>query len=430
MYLLYDLILLTSSLVLVPYYFLRGLKHGKRRRGVRERLGFYQPGRLDALRGKEIIWVHAVSVGETKAAIPLLKALRREHPEAAIVLSNTTETGRAVAERIDEVDLPIFFPFDLSWGVRRVLRRIRPRLVVIVETEIWPNFMRIAHSMAIPVVLTNGRISDRSFPRYMKGRFVIAPILDMFSAFCMQSTQDADRIRAMGAPAGKIMVTGNVKFDLQAEPPVPAQVQALRSLYRLDAETQVWVAGSTHPGEEEPIAEAFRSLCEAGRRLVLILVPRHPERCRSLVQILSGRGFSVQLRSAVQGRSEPLCSGEILLGDTLGEMLNFYAVADLVFVGGSLVATGGHNVLEASAVQKPVLFGPHMHNFKEIAALLLDAGGAIQIQGADDLAPTVERLLDDPARRNAMGEGGYALLAANAGATRRTLEVARRVMGG
>jgi 3-deoxy-D-manno-octulosonic-acid transferase len=429
-YLLYDFVLLASSLVLVPYYFLRGLKHGKMRRGVRERLGFYLPGRIAQVEGKEIIWVHAVSVGETRAAIPLLKALRRDHPEAALVLSNITETGRAVAEGIDEIDLAIFFPFDLSWGVKRVLRQVRPKIVIIVETEIWPNFVRIAHEMDIPVVLANGRISDRSFPRYMRGRFVIAPILDKFAAFCMQGEQDADRIQRMGALPERVEVTGNVKFDLQVTPPDTREVQSLYSIYRLSPGMQIWVAGSTHPGEEEAIADAYRRLCDSGRNLVLILVPRHPERCRGVAQMLTGRGFAVQLRSGIEGRRDELRPGEILLGDTLGEMLRFYAVADLVFVGGSLVPIGGHNALEASALQKPVIFGPFMHNFREIATLLLGVSAGVQISGPEELPGTLERLLDDPVRRQAMGEAGHALLRQNAGATRRTLDVARRVMGG
>ncbi len=430
MYLLYDLILLVSSVVLVPYYFLRGLKHGKRRRGVRERLGFYLPGRLDRIKGREVIWVHAVSVGETRAAIPLLKALRRAHPEAAIVVSNITETGRAVAEGIEDIDLAVFFPFDLSWGVRRVLHQVRPKIVIIVETEIWPNFVRIAHEMKVPVVLANGRISDRSFPRYMRGRVVIAPILDKFAAFCMQGELDADRIRRMGAHPERIEVTGNVKFDLQVSAPPVQEVDSLRSRYRLPPGMQVWVAGSTHPGEEEAIADAYRRLCDAGRRLVLILVPRHPERCRDLAKVLAGRGFAVQLRSVVEGRPEELRAAEILLGDTLGEMLRFYAVADVVFVGGSLVPIGGHNVLEASALRKPVIFGPFMHNFREIAAMLLADGAARQIENDADLPGMLEHLLDDPELRQAMGEAGHALLRRNAGATRRTLDVVDRIMEG
>lgn len=429
MYLLYDLILLASSLVLVPYYFLRGLKYGKMRRGVRERLGFYLPGRLAPLDGKQVIWIHAVSVGETRAAVPLLKSLRQAYPEAALVLSNITETGHAIATGIKDVDLCLFFPFDLSWVVRRVLRQVRPALVIIVETEIWPNFVRIAHASNIPVVLVNGRISDRSFPRYMRVRTLLRPILENFDAFCMQSQGDAERIRRMGAHPDRVAVTGNLKFDLQVPSPGSEAIGVLRRSFRLPPELPVWVAGSTHAGEEEAVVDAFRQLCENGREIVLVLVPRHPERCRMVAQMLAGRGISVQLRSRIEERLEPLRPGEVLLVDSLGEMLKFYAVADLVFVGGSLVPVGGHNVLEASAMEKPVLFGPHMQNFKEIAGLLLASGGGLQVDGPLELTSTVERLLASPDSRRAMGEAGNVLFRQNAGATRHTLEVIRRIFG-
>lgn len=429
MYLLYDLLLLASSAVLIPYYLLRGVKHGKVRRGIRERIGFYLPGRLDPLRGREVIWIHAVSVGETRAAMPLVKELRRAYPQAALVLSNVTETGHAIAQGIREVDLCLFFPFDLSWAVHRVLRQVRPSLAIIVETEIWPNFVRICHKRRIPVMLVNGRISDRSFPRYLWIRPLVRPLLARFSSFCMQSGQDAERIRRMGAAEELVEVTGNLKFDMQVSLPGPDDVRKLRETFRLPPSVPVWVAGSTHPGEEEGVAEAYRQLVEQGRELILILVPRHPERCRSVAEMLAGKGFSVQLRSRVEARRQPMHPGEIFLGDSLGEMLRFFSVVDVIFLGGSLVPTGGHNVLEAAAMKKPVLFGPHMHNFREISKLLLAAGGGMRIEGAEQLAPSVGLLLDDPERRTAMGEGGYALLRANAGATARTLEAIRRVLG-
>ncbi len=196
MYLLYDVILLASALVLIPYFMVRGLGQGKIRRGIRERLGIYGAERLGQLQGRQVIWVHAVSVGETRAALPLLREIRRAYPDCALVVSNVTETGHAVAGHIPEVDLCLFFPFDLSWVVRSVLRQVRPALIVIVETEIWPNFVRLARRAKVPVVLVNGRISDRSFPRYRMGRFLVRPVLEHFSAFCMQSELDAQRIRA------------------------------------------------------------------------------------------------------------------------------------------------------------------------------------------------------------------------------------------
>ncbi len=429
MYLLYDLILLASSLVLIPYYLVRGVRYGKSRRGIRERLGSYAPNRLAALSGKQVFWVHAVSVGETRAAIPLVRALKKAYPACAVLISNVTETGHAVALTVREADLCIFFPFDLSFVVRRVLGLIRPALLIIVETEIWPNFVRCGKALGIPVVLVNGRLSDRSFPRYRRIRWLMAPLLKKFSAFCMQSDLDAERIRLLGAVPQQVEVTHNLKFDMRASLPGAEEVARLRSLYRLPDTVQVLVAGSTHAGEEEVLVEAFRQLLAKGRQLVLVLVPRHPERCRLVVEMLNTAGLSCLLRSEVETRTDNLASGMVLVGDTLGEMLRYYAVADLVFVGGSLVPVGGHNVLEAALVGKPVLYGPHMHNFKEISRLLLAVGGGRQVAGGEQLVRELARLLDDPTAREAMGGRGRDLLAANAGATDHTLRVLQGLLG-
>jgi len=429
-FLLYDLILSLATLVLLPYYLLRGLRYGKVRRGIRERLGVLPAERLAPLAGRPVIWVHAVSVGETRAAVPLIKALKASYPTHAIVLSNVTETGHAVARGLRDVDLFLFFPFDLSWVVRRVLAAVKPQLAVIVETEIWPNFVRHCQRNAIPVLLVNGRISDRSFPRYRRVRWLLQPVLRRFSAFCMQSELDAERIIAMGAPADRVEVTRNLKFDMQAKTPDVGELTSLQHSFRLSGEAQVWVAGSTHAGEEESVALAFGELLAAGHQLVLVLVPRHPERCRSVAEMLTARGLSVTLRSRIAERSSDLQSGEVLLVDSIGEMLTFYALADLVFVGGSLVNIGGHNILEASLLKKPVIYGPYMQNFKEISRLLAEAKGGICVANEAELEPAIGRLLADAELRQTMGQGGYALLAKNSGATEHTLRVVARALGG
>jgi len=429
-FLLYDLILSLATLVLLPYYLLRGLRHGKVRQGIRERLGVLPAERLAPLAGRPVIWVHAVSVGETRAAVPLIKALKSRYPNHAIVLSNVTETGHGVARGLRDVDLCLFFPFDLSWVVRRVFAAVKPQLAVIVETEIWPNFVRQCQKDAIPVLLVNGRISDRSFPRYRRVRWLLQPVLRRFSAFCMQSELDAERIIAMGAPAERVEVTRNLKFDMQAKTPDVSELAQLRQTFHLAADTKIWVAGSTHAGEEESVALAFGELLAAGQSLVLVLVPRHPERCRGVAEMLASRGFSVTLRSKISERSSPLHGGEVLLVDSIGEMMSFYALADLVFVGGSLVNIGGHNILEASLLKKPVIFGPYMQNFKEISRLLIEANGGVCVATESELEPAVARLLADADLRQAMGQGGYGLLAENAGATDHTLRVVARALGG
>ncbi len=421
-YLLYDLALLLSSLVLVPYYLVRGLRYGKSRHGIRERLGIFKPEQLARLDGRKVIWIHAVSVGETRAAVPLLKALRRTYPEACLVVSSVTETGRAVAREIPEIDLCLFFPFDLSWAVRRTLRLVKPAIILIVETEIWPNFVRIAHQEHIPILLVNGRFSDRSFPRYFTLKRILKPLLQKFSAFCMQTAQDARRARRIGAPADKVMVSGNLKFDVVSSLQSLSAPQTLRRAYHLPADVPVWVAGSTHAGEEMLVAEASRQLQRGGVPQILVLVPRHPERARSIGEQLTAMGLRWVLRSEIAGYGQLLQPGEILLVDSIGEMLSFYATADLVFVGGSLVPVGGHNLLEASLLSKPVLFGPHMQNFKEIATLVLHAQAGMQVEDGAQLKEKIALLLNSPELRLDMGEHGFKLLSEHAGATAKTLE--------
>ena len=428
MYLLYDLVLLASAAVLIPYYLFRGWRQGKVRRGIRERLGFYTAGQLAQVAGRKVLWVHAVSVGETRAAVPLLKRLKSLYPEHLLVLSNVTETGHQIAQDLREVDLCLFFPFDLSWVVQRVLRQVRPDAVIIVETEIWPNFIHGASRAGIPVILVNGRISDRSFPRYRLARKLIAPILDQIDAFCMQTELDGERIVAMGARSERVSVTGNLKFDMQVHPVDCAERERLRGAFRLPEGAVIWVAGSTHAGEEEIVTGVYRDLVASGESLFLILVPRHPERCRPVREMLAGQGLGIGLRSALEERPAPFAPGEILLVDTLGEMLTFYALADLVFVGGSLVPVGGHNVLEASIMEKPVVFGSYMHNFKEISSLLLSERAGLMVNDRLELLGAVRQLLGDAARRTAMGRAGAGLLERNAGATDKTIAVIDRLV--
>jgi 3-deoxy-D-manno-octulosonic-acid transferase len=428
-YLLYDLLLCLSALILVPYYLLRGLRYGKTRRGVRERLGSYAEGFVEKLHGRQVIWIHAVSVGETRAAAPLFRALHERYPNAVLLLSHVTETGREVALKVDEADFCIFFPFDLSWVVRRALRRIRPAVVVLVETEIWPNFVRAAHEQGIPVILVNGRISDRSLPRYRMAGKLLHPVLAGVTSFCMQTAQDARRIRLLGAVPEQIMVTGNLKFDMPEPHLSKVPRQELLDRFRLPPDRLIWVAGSTHPGEEKLVAEVYRQLLLKHANLFLVLVPRHPERTRQVREDLAKLQMRAVLRSAIDTEEVPPQAGEILLVDTVGEMLTFYAMADIVFVGGSMVPVGGHNVLEASLLSKPVLFGPNMQNFKEIAGLIRNAQGGVSVEDRDDLYHQVRLLIENPAERRRLGENGYNLLRQNRGATERTLAEIGRHLG-
>jgi 3-deoxy-D-manno-octulosonic-acid transferase len=424
-YLLYDLILYVAALFLVPYYLFRGLRYGKSRRGVRERLGMYAQDFRQSLQGRRVIWVHAVSVGETRAAIPLIKEMRERYPDALLLLSNVTETGREIAVGVSEIDYYIFFPFDLRWIVRKALKLISPELIILVETEIWPNFVLEAKKLKIPVILVNGRISDRSFPRYRWARELFFPVLDSVTEYCMQSERDARRIRHLGAAAGRVQVTGNLKFDMQP-PKVEANLEHLRSELKLPEQGLVWVAGSTHDGEEKLLVSVYLQLRKKCRDLFLILVPRHPERCRQVQDELGKLEVSATLRSSLWLREKSLQHGEVMIVDTLGEMLKFYALADLVFVGGSLVNIGGHNILEAALLKKPVLYGPHMQNFKEIARLVREAHAGLQVKNSEDLLQQMRILIENPQEASRIGENGYHLFEENRGATQRTLAVIDR----
>lgn len=425
-YLLYDIVLLLGMVVLIPWYVVRGCIRGKMRQGLRERLGLVYTAGLDDIEGKQVIWIHAVSVGETRAAIPLIKALRRTYPEAALVLSNVTETGREIAESIPEIDLCIYFPVDFSLTVAHALDTIKPALVLIVETELWPQFVRKCKQRSIPVMLVNGRISDRSFPRYRRVGVLLRPVLHQISSFCMQSQQDADRIETLGASPEHIHVTGNVKFDQGGSSLVNLDVAGLRAQFSLQAQAKIWVAGSTHQGEDEIVIRVYQQLLDIFPDLILILVPRHPHRCRPIGELLTQEDIEWRLRSSVS--ESPLEPSGVLLVDTLGEMLNFYALADVVFVGGSLVNVGGHNILEASMVSKPVLFGPHMQNFKEISQYVTDAQGFGEVADATELERLLSHLLKNPDVAYAAGLKGAEILHQHAGATAHTLAVARKLL--
>ncbi|RNC68903.1 MAG: 3-deoxy-D-manno-octulosonic acid transferase [Desulfuromonadales bacterium] len=427
--LLYDILLLLLTPVIIPYHVYRSLKRGRSLAGFGERFGFIGRDALARIAGgRGVVWVHAVSVGETMAVKPLLRELKRRHPERRIVLSNMTETGRRIAEAVPEADLCIYFPFDYRFAAARALRLIAPSLVIIVETELWPGFLGTARRMGIPAVMVNGRISDRSFPRYLKLSRFFSPVLANVTAFCMQTDEDARRIIAIGAPAGRVHVARNLKYDLPVRLVDEGERMELRRRYRIPDTATVIVAGSTHPGEDEPVIAAYAALLAKRPELFLVLVPRHPERAAEVAAMLEGRGMPVVRRSTLDCSATP-APGGVLLVDTIGELMNLYALADLVFVGGSLVPTGGHNLLEPASVGRPVVFGPYMNNFREIAKLVLDAGAGVQVSDAGELRDTLHRLLDDRAACCAMGARGAELMAEQGGAAARHLEIIGRLLG-
>ena len=428
-YLLHDLLILLSASFLLPFFWLKRIITKQESYGIRERLGFYEDGKFEGLQNKKIIWIHAASVGETHVALLLVRRIREGYPDHAIMITNMTKNGQLVAQHSELVDISLLFPVDLSFVIERLLKLVHPELVIIVETELWPNFIRLVSQGEIPLVLVNGRVSDRSFPRYRSLRFLLKPILGGFSAFCMQSQEDMERIAVLGAPSEKVENTGNLKFDHSLEDVTEEEVQQRKKRYRLPKDVAILVAGSTHEGEEKQLLETYRQVAsKVDRRLLLVLIPRHPERKRDVQTQLKDSGFKYRLRSSLRENDDLISPGEILLVDTLGEVLDLYSVADLVFVGGSLIPIGGHNLLEAALLAKPVLFGPFVQNFKEISAKLIRAGAGIKVANQQDLVQKMTLMLNDPARCRAMGEAGRSLFVENSGATERTMRHIARYM--
>jgi 3-deoxy-D-manno-octulosonic-acid transferase len=426
-YLLYNMVTTMLILPVTLFHFYQKLR-GSRPPALSERLGAIPQAQLQKIGKRPVIWVHAVSVGETLAAKPLILALRGRYPGHAILVSNSTATGREVAGGIRGVDLNICFPFDFLPAVRRALHAIRPEAIVIMETEVWPNFTREAARRNIPVLLANGRISDRSFGRYLKFSWAFRPALQLFSALGMQSPLDAERIVAIGARAERTLPLGNLKFDIPFRTVPEGEKSALRDSYSIPTALSVFTAGSTRPGEEEIVLDAYRELLAKRPDLFLVLVPRHPERAGEVAQLLERKGLSYRRRTQLGSSSNSFGAGEVLLVDTVGELMKLYTLADLVFVGGSLVPTGGHNLLEPASVGVPCLFGPHMNNFREISALVLRYGAGIQLKSGDEVAPVLARLLEDSDERRRLGRNALKMMEENGGATKRHMEMVERYL--
>lgn len=428
-YVLYGIVLWLALPVIVAYHWWRSVSRG-RPAALAPRFGFVRPEVLAPLEKSEVIWVHSVSVGETIAVEPLLKALKKHWPHRKIALSTMTETGREVAGKIPEADCLLYFPFDYRFAVKRLLRLVNPSLIIIVETEIWPHFLRCARMRNTPVVMVNGRISDRSARRYFTFRWFFRPVLDMVSAFCMQSEEDSRRIVSIGAEPTRVHVTGNLKYDVPVLRLNAAERGEIRASYSIPADALVFTAGSTHAGEDEVVAGAFSAVAATTPGLVLVLAPRHPERTVAVADILTRRGIPFRLRSKLDAERIAFPPGEALLVDTVGELKRLYSISDVVFVGGSLVPTGGHNVLEPAAFGVPVLFGPHMSNFREISAALLEHGGGIQIADGAALEKELHSLCADEDRRLAVGNNGMEWLRGSSGSVARHMDVIAQVMDG
>jgi len=422
-YFLYNTLLTIGVFVGFPFFLVKLLTTPKYRPGAAHRLGFYPRGTATRLRGGEVLWVHAVSVGEVIAALPLIRELRRRRPEAKIVLTTVTATGNRIARaQAKEADVVLFFPFDLQPVVGRAIRLIRPALFLLVETEIWPNCVHTLARKRVPIVVVNGRISERSFQGYRRIRFLMKRVLSDITLFSMQTEEDARRIIALGAPPERVRMNGNIKFDLAAPPSTPEATEQMREDFSLSRTGPIFLAGSTHPGEEETIIGIYGRLRSSQPDLLLILAPRHPERSPEVAELLRRAGLDFGRRSRKEGKSP------VLLLDTVGELARLYEIADVAFVGGSLAPHGGHNILEPALYGIPVLFGPHMENFPEIARIMKERGGGIECADASTLEETVKKLINDPEKRETIGRAGRTVIEENRGALEKTLKLIDRLI--
>lgn len=424
MYFVYSVILAAAILVALPYFAVVGLRHGKYWPNLFERLGRVPAALAErSERSPGAIWIHAVSVGEVVAAAPLARRLKDRFPGRRLVVSTTTITGQRLArERIGQADDFLYFPLDWQGPVWRVFRAVRPEIVVILEAEIWPNFLRVARESRVPVVFASARISERSFRRYRWIGGLIRRALADASGFLAQTEEDARRLATLGAPPNRVTVGGNLKFDVAA-PEENALARWIRDGCEGARRGPVVVAGSVTAGEESSVLDAFAKVKQKMPGAVLVLAPRKPERFEAAAQLTGQRGWGIARRSQL-GLDQPLeaAIGALLL-DTIGELGGVYPVSDVVFVGGSLVPAGGHNILEPAAAGRVPVFGSHMQNFREIARTFLESGAGIEVKSGAELGDTWLALLADDTKRASMGRAAQELVERSRGATDRAAQL-------
>src|SRR3954469_3535995 len=428
MYFAYSLLSLVVFFVVSPYFLYQAIRYKKYIGSLRQRLGFL-PITFN-IDGDESIWIHAVSVGEALTARALAADLKARYPRLRLFVSTTTIAGQQVARRsLSDVDAVFYFPFDWTFTVRRTLQLVRPRLFIMMETEIWPNLLRECRRRGIKTVMINGRISSRSYPRYRMIRPFFRRVLADVDRLCIQSEESARRLIDLGADPDLVTVTGSLKFDSLELPSAAThgkpRERVLR-FFRISPHRTVVVAGSTLRGEEAAVLQAFRRIKQTMPSALVVLAPRHPERFDEVERLARDAGFVTTRRSELPIDAEP--RADVVVLDSIGELAQVYQLATAVFVGGSLADHGGHNILEPAIFGKPIVFGPHMHNFKEIAEAFLTNDAAIQVQSDRELEDALLALVTDPVRRARLGAAARALVEANRGAKTKTLEAIAQLL--
>jgi 3-deoxy-D-manno-octulosonic-acid transferase len=381
----------------------------------RERFGFV-PAIPDKHR---VIWIHAVSVGETLAAVPLIKSLQAKYPQTQLVVTTTTPTGSEQVSKVFGTSVyHVYAPYDLPDVLGRFFLRIKPSMLIIMETELWPNLIRKCRNASVPVVVANARLSEKSAAGYQKVAWLTRAMLADINLIAAQTEADGERFVSLGLARDNLSISGNIKFDLDLSEQVRDQAAVLKAQWQSGADRPVWLAASTHQGEDELVLDAFAKVIEEQPNTLLVLVPRHPERFDDVASLPVSRGFGVARRSEMNSPdADPLdLNTQVLIGDTMGELLAFCGASDLAFIGGSLVPVGGHNLIEPAAWGIPVVTGPHLFNFAEVANKLLEAGGMRICKNSEQLAESIIRLLENPDEYGAMAEAAHSVAESNRGA--------------
>jgi 3-deoxy-D-manno-octulosonic-acid transferase len=432
MYFIYSLLLGLAFLILLPRFFFDAFRHGKYVAGFRQRLGWLSPIENH---GRPVIWIHCVSVGETQAARPLVQALRERFPDHSIAISTITLTGQNLARKVfkDDAEKVFYFPFDWRWVARRTLNTINPAVVLLIETELWPNFLRECKARHIPIAIINGRLSEKSFRQYRWIKSFMSRVLSSISLAIMQTDSDAVRIKKLGMDPDKTFVSGNMKFDAGTAQLNDSLSAEFRERFKLTDDAPIVLAASTHAPEEVIILNTLQQLVFGSKsKPRLIIAPRHPERFSEVADLLKASGLSWMRRSAPSGPGDR--QAEVVLLDSIGELHYVYPLVSIVFVGGSIAKTGGHNILEPAAVGAAVITGPHTYNFQLVVKTFVDAGAIIQVHPISDSAAIIElgnvisELLGNPERRRVLGERARHLVAQNRGATERTLDLLTSIL--
>ena len=420
MYLAYSVLLTLGLIVLIPHFLFQALAHGKYIAGLRQRLGAVPP-----LDGKPVIWLHCVSVGETQAARPLAQRLKQAFPHHALVVSTVTLTGQTLARDVfrDQAESVFYFPFDWRWSARRALRAINPAAVLIMETELWPNFLRECKARRIPVALVNGRISRQSYRRYKMIKFFLRRVLSCLSIAVMQSETDAERLESLGMAREKLFTAGNLKFDSEVAGELSGRTEELKQRFGLRSGAPLILAASTHSPEEEMMLESIKQL-RMKQPVRLMIAPRRPERFNEVAALIQKSGLNWARKTNAPQREDT--DAAVILLDTIGELRATYSLADVVFVGGSIVDKGGHNVLEPAAAGAAVVTGAHTHNFHAVVDLMVEAGALVQLPPVittKEITNVFSNLLASPGDRDALGRRAKQLVTDNQGATDRTIKL-------